>query len=232
MKNLVQVAGVRDEAEAKMLLECGVRYLGFPLRLAFHREDLSEEEASALIRSLPPFGCAVLITYLSEAEGIDALCQRLGVSRVQLHGEVAREELLRLRKLAPHLFVVKSLIVREGNLKELKAQVEELTPYVDAFLTDTFDPTTGAFGATGKTHNWNISRKLVEVSSRPLILAGGLSPDNVYEAIVTVRPAGVDVHTGVEDKSGRKDPGLVRAFIDQAKKGFAALKGEGRSGSG
>jgi phosphoribosylanthranilate isomerase len=84
---------------------------------------------------------------------------------------------------------------------------------VDAFITDTYDPTTGRSGATGKTHAWGVSRRLVELSPKPVILAGGLTPENVRAAVLAVRPAGVDVHTGVEGPDGRKAPRLVEHFV-------------------
>ena len=116
-----------------------------------------------------------------------------------------------------------------GSGTELEAEVTAFAPHVDGFITDTFDPATGASGATGKTHDRAVSRRLVELSPRPVILAGGLTPENVGRAIRTVRPAGVDVHTGVEDRNGRKDPRRVRAFVAEAEEAFAALAG--RSGS-
>jgi phosphoribosylanthranilate isomerase len=85
-----------------------------------------------------------------------------------------------------------------------EAKVSKLSPFVDAFITDTFDPRTGASGATGKTHDWRVSRRLVEISARPVILAGSLTPENVTRAILEVRRAGVDSHTDVEDSRGRK----------------------------
>ncbi len=84
-------------------------------------------------------------------------------------------------------------------------------------------PETGACGATGKTHNWDISRRLVPFSPKPVILAGGLNPDNVREAIQYIRPAGVDVHTGVESSNGRKAPHLVRKFVAEARDAFAKV---------
>lgn len=98
-----------------------------------------------------------------------------------LHGAVSPEILARLKTFAPALQIIKSLIVHESNLADLTAVVEDLAPYVNAFITDTFDPATGASGATGKTHDWTVSRKLVELSPKPVILAGGLNPSNVYE---------------------------------------------------
>ena len=98
----------------------------------------------------------------------------------------------------------------------------ELAPLVDGFITDTYSPETGASGATGRTHDWAVSRRLVQLSPKPVILAGGLTPANVRQAIAAVRPAGVDVHTGVEDASGRKDRDKVLAFVAEAKAGFRA----------
>ena len=88
IKDVIQVAGVIDQAEAKLLVKSGVRYLGFPLRLPIHPEDLSEQAASRIIRSLRPPTRAVLITYLNHAGDIVEFCHSLGASVVQLHGDI------------------------------------------------------------------------------------------------------------------------------------------------
>jgi len=219
----IQIAGVIDAEEAEMLRRCGVRYLGFPLRLPVHREDLTEDAAAAIIRSLAPPVFGVLITYLDRASEIAALCRALGARIVQLHGDVVSEELERLKGLDPGLTVIKSLVVGTRDRDALEGMARELSPLVDAFITDTFDPATGASGATGKTHDWRVSRRLVELSERPVILAGGLTPDNVRRAILEVRPAGVDAHTGVEDASGRKSRALVARFLAEATGAFEAV---------
>ena len=216
LHNLIQVAGVRNRAEAELLLREGVRCLGFPLRLAVHPEDLTETAAAAIIRGLPRGTDSVLITYLNHAKDVAEFAAFLGVHAVQLHGDIPVAECARLRQLRPELTLIKSLIVRPGNLPGLKADAEAFAPWADAFITDTFDPATGACGATGKTHDWSVSRELVRSSPRPVILAGGLTPENVAAAIAAVRPAGVDTHTGVEDATGAKDPVLVRRFVEQA----------------
>jgi phosphoribosylanthranilate isomerase len=220
-QGLVQVAGVIDQAEAGLLQECGVHYLGFPLRLPVNREDLTEAEARAIIRSLRPPTRAVLITYLADAEEIREFCRTLGARIVQLHGDISPSEMGRLRVLEPSLTIFKSLVVGLHPMPVLERTVAELAPLVDAFLTDTFAPDTGASGATGRTHDWGFSRRLVELSPRPVILAGGLTPGNVRQAIREVRPAGVDVHTGVEDADGRKSREKVSAFVAEARAGFA-----------
>lgn len=223
-KDYIQVAGVINEEEAKMLIECGVKFIGFPLKLLSHEEDLSEYMTANIIRNFPTAVYGVLITYLRDAVDISGLCRFLGANIVQIHGEIDESELSKLRRITPNLSIIKSLIVKDDNKLELGYKMKIFGPYVDAFIADTYDPITGRYGGTGKTHNWDVSRKIVEISSRPVILAGGLKPDNVYSAIMGVRPSGVDVHTGVEQKDGRKSPGLVKAFISEAKKAFELIR--------
>lgn len=225
--NLVQVAGIRDAAEARMLERCGVRYLGFPLRLAVHQEDIREEAAARIIRGLAPPVFGVLITYLDDAAEIAALAAGLGARIVQIHGDIAETELAALRATAPRLLIVKSLVVGLHREEALNAMIARLSGHVDAFITDTYDPATGASGATGVVHDWAVSRRLVQASERPVILAGGLHAANVRRAILAVRPAGVDCHTGVEDDAGRKCPEKVKAFVAEAQAGFALATGGG-----
>src|SRR5262245_53905297 len=114
-----------------MLQRCGVCYLGFPLRLPVHREDLSEEEAAAIIKSLaaPVFG--VLITYLDRASEIAAFCDALGARILQLHGDIERDELKRLRILDPDLTVIKNLVIGMRDEKALEAILQQLSSFVD-----------------------------------------------------------------------------------------------------
>lgn len=224
MEPMIQIAGVIDLQEAKMLSEAGATHLGFPLRLHDGREDLSETEARQVIAALGPGVSSIVITYRGTAEEIVPFCNGLGVDGVQLHGAIPTTELEAIRRARPGLFLIKSLVVRQDNIAELETLVRELSPLVDAFITDTYDPTTGRSGATGLTHDWKVSRRLVELSPKPVILAGGLNADNVRAAIFEVRSAGVDSHTGVERPDGRKDPALVRRFVAEAKEGFRQLK--------
>jgi phosphoribosylanthranilate isomerase len=217
---VIHVAGVIDQDEADLLVECGFTHLGFPFRLAKNKPDLTEEEAARIIRALPDDATALLITYLHEPEAVISLCEELGVSYVQLHGEVSVDELARFKVLRPQFTVIKSLVVRDGNQAELEEEIARTSAYLDGYITDTFDPRTGATGATGKVHDWNVSRRMVEVSPRPVILAGGLNAENMGDAIRAVQPAGVDVHTGVEGLDGRKVRELCRRFVEGAREGF------------
>jgi phosphoribosylanthranilate isomerase len=223
MKQLIQIAGVIDKDEAKMLMKLSVDYLGFPLRLLVNKEDLTEEEAVEVIKTITPPHSAVLITYLDKAEEIINFCRKLNVTIVQLHGNISQAELEKTKLLRPDLKIIKSLVVAGNNFYELEKIIRTLSPWIDAYITDTFDPLTGASGATGKTHDWSISKKIVEISPKPVIIAGGLNPSNVKKAILEIHPAGVDAHTGVESKDGRKNDELVRKFVEESKEGFAII---------
>lgn len=214
----VQVAGVRSVDEGRMLLECGVDLLGFPLRLPVHAPDASEAETRAVIQALGARTC-VLITYEDDPGRLIDLCRFLGVETVQMHADVAPDVLARIKAGYP-LRIIKSYVIGRETLSPVEF-VGAYASVCDAFITDTFDPATGASGATGRTHDWSVSAELVRRSLRPVILAGGLTPTNVAEAIRVVQPAAVDAHTGLENADGAKDKGLVQAFVRAARVGFA-----------
>lgn len=220
VNKLVQVAGVIDADEADMIIGEGADWLGFALRLPSGKDDIAEQDAAAIIKGLHAPHAGVLISYLTDADEVSAFCHELGVVAVQLHGDVATAELRRLKELRPELFVLKSLVVKQDNADELLKLVDETHPYVDMYITDTFDPKTGAKGATGLTHDWSVSAELVRRSPKPLMMAGGLNPENVGDAIRTVRPAAVDAHTGLEGPDGRKDRAKVAKFVAEARRAF------------
>lgn len=220
---LIQVAGIIDLAEARLLLDADVDWLGFPLRLPVNRPDQTEAEAAALIRAADIADRAVCITYETDPDALISLAATLGVHRLQLHADCPPALAATVKARAPHLFLLKSLVVRPGNLPSLLATMRAFAPHADAFITDTYDPATGASGATGRVHDWAVSAALAGASPRPLVLAGGLTPDNVAAAIRAVRPAGVDAHTGLEGPDGRKDQTKVERFVREARAAFAAV---------
>jgi len=123
----------------------------------------------------------------------------------------------RLRsELAPVRLMI-TISVRDAGAIAL---AHRFAPCADALLLDTAHPTTGTVGATGLVHDWSLSRRIVEAVDVPVILAGGLGPDNVVEAIRQVRPAGVDseTRTSRDDDRRRKDPERVRRFIESARR--------------
>jgi phosphoribosylanthranilate isomerase len=223
MQGMIQVAGIHDLREAELVMSYGVDLLGFPLRLNFHREDCTVDTAAEIIKTMQITEQACLITYLDTAAEILELAGKLECGWVQIHGPIEVDELRIINKHAPHLKLIKSLVIHDDNAREIKLQQETLAEFVAMFITDTFDPVTGASGATGKTHDWNLSHQLNTNSTKPLMLAGGLNPENVSQAIRHVCPYGVDVHTGLEGADGRKDPNFLKRFVSNARNAFSEL---------
>jgi phosphoribosylanthranilate isomerase len=221
LEDRIQVAGIRSLEEGRMLADCGVDLFGFPLRLPVHAPDLSEDDARDVMAALGPSSC-VLITYEEDPDRLVELCRFLNVGAVQLHSSAAPDILARIRERVPSV-LIKSYVVRRESCGPA-GFVRAYSGVCDAFITDTFDPDTGASGATGRVHDWAVSAEFVRLSPLPVILAGGLNQGNVRRAILETRPAAVDAHTGVEGPDGSKDPDLVRAFVREARAGFAALR--------
>lgn len=211
----IQIAGVSTLEEALDTIEAGADALGFTVRLpsGLH-DDLTEAKARGIVARLPPFVASVAITYVGQPREAVELCRYLGVTTLQLHGPFPTHEIPVLRVGLPHLKIIRAVhVTGESAVAEARA----LARQVDAIILDTYDPATGRHGATGRTHDWAISRRIVEELPVPVILAGGLTPANVAGAIAAVRPWGVDVHTGVESDDGRRDPARLRAFIAAAR---------------
>lgn len=207
----IQVAGVSSLEEALATADAGVDALGFTVRLPTGVHDgLTEAKARGIVAALPPFVASVAITYVGAAREAVELCRYLGVTTLQLHGPFPTQELPLLRVGLPHLKVLRAVHVTGP---EAVAHARALGRHVDAIILDTYDPATGRHGATGRTHDWAISRQIVAEAPVPVMLAGGLTPSNVADAIAAVRPWGVDVHTGVERPDGSRDLDRLRAFV-------------------
>lgn len=219
---LIQVAGVKDLKEAELLMELGVDDIAFPLGPEVKDEDLSEWDAKRVIEHILPPHSSVLITYLTHHESILSVAKKLRVQKIQLHGTVSKSSLINLREKWEGK-LIKSVIIGEKPMHSQIKDIRSWEPYVDFFLTDTYDPITGRWGATGKTHDWKESRELVKLTKRGVILAGGLNAKNVGSAILSVRPFGVDVHTGVEAKDGRKDKNTLKEFVKVSRNAFKSI---------
>ena len=154
----------------------------------------------------------MLVTHLTTAEEVIETYKRVRTSMIQLHDDISVDNIKRIRKKLPHVPLVRVIGIVGDQAVDLARSYE---PFVDALLLDSRSE--DRIGGTGKVHDWSISRRLVATVRIPVILAGGLTPDNVLEAIDTVNPYGVDVNSGVEFPNGEKDPEKERAFVHLAK---------------
>jgi phosphoribosylanthranilate isomerase len=202
----VKICGITNLDDAVDAAEAGADALGFNFYAKSPR-FVSLARAAGIIKKIPPFVSRVgVFVNPSQAEMERALASTR-LDWLQFHGDEDFDFVSRF----PADMVIKAL--RVGHKKDLKA----LLPFAGsaAFLLDAQSP--GAYGGTGKSFAWDIALEAKKRYQRPLILAGGLTADNVAEAVKKVRPWAVDVASGVESAPGKKDRDKVRRFIAAAK---------------
>ena len=198
----VKICGITKLEDAKLAIELGAHALG----LNFHPESprsITPANAAELIDRLSPFVTTVGVFVNWEAEPVVALCRALHLHTAQLHGDETPEV---VDAVAEQMQVIKALRVGQGTPAPVYTKYRSAA----GFLIDAAQP--GQFGGTGTTANWHLARTIAQ--SHRVILAGGLSPENVGEAIRVVRPYAVDVASGVESRPGRKDPAKLRALFE------------------
>jgi phosphoribosylanthranilate isomerase len=213
----VKICGITSPAEAQLAERLGAHAIGLLVGRLHAAPDFVEPgDADRLARSVPPFVVPVLVTHLDETETLLRLAYAVACPVVQLHSDLNAPELRELHaRLSPRKIIGKVSVEDESALERAR----EIEAYVDAIVLDTRDRTTDRVGGTGLVHDWSISARIATASKVPVILAGGLTPENVAQAIQAVRPWGVDVNSGVETRDGRKDEDRVRRFIAAARSG-------------
>jgi len=198
----IKVCGLTDPSEARAVAEAGADAIG--LVFAKSSRQIDPDRARKIIEALPPMIQAVGVFVNESPERIEEIIAYCGLDLVQLHGEETPET---CRRLAPR--VIKAWRIRD------RADIQNLMPYmgtVRGFLLDAWSPK--AHGGTGEAFDWSIAVEAKEaISSLPIVLAGGLRPENVLEAVRQVQPWGVDVSSGVERAPGKKDLEKVTCFI-------------------
>ena len=197
----VKICGITNWGDAKVCVDAGASALGFNFYAPSAR-SVSPAAAWEIIRRLPPFVEAVGVFVNWQPEAVSSLARALRLHAVQLHGHESASD---VKTLAAQMSVIKAVQVKSGfraeSLKKFSA--------ASAILLDGFRE--GLHGGTGATVDWKLAAEAA--SHANIILAGGLTPENVAEAISAARPYAVDVASGVESKPGKKDAQLVRAFI-------------------
>ena len=204
MSLLVKICGITNLADALTAADAGADALGFMFYEPSVR-DISPATAREIIFQLPPRISKVGVFVDAPAEIIRHIATECGLDTVQLHGEETPEF---CAQFAP-LKVWKAIRVRDES--SLRALPNYKT---DAWLLDSY--VAGQKGGTGEIFNWNLA-VAAKALGRSIILAGGLTPENIATAVHQVRPFGVDVSSGVESAPGKKDAAKVRAFIEASR---------------
>lgn len=219
----VKICGNTNVEDAQLALDAGADALGFVLAAASPRR-VTAEQVTAILAELPAETLSVGVFVDADFAEIAQAVETAGLRAVQLHGPRDASLALRLReRFGRELTILQVLHDSEALAAELRALAAE-PGAVDAVLVDSRTAT--APGGTGLRFDWERARSGFAESAGQLrvIAAGGLSPENVAEAIATLRPWGVDVVSGVEAAPGRKDPEKVRRFVERARAAALELR--------
>lgn len=217
----IKFCGTTSLMDMQCAINAGCDALGFIMGAIHPSSDVvTPAETAKMVRRLPPFITPVAVTHLQDTEGLIKLVRDSHCTVLQIQNTVEPFAIDVIRDALPFLKIVKAVhvmdrsAIRTGRLYE---------PFADALLLDS--RTHRKIGGTGIPHDWNISAEIVARSTIPVILAGGLTPENVVDAIQRVRPYGVDVHTGTK-KGGIRDPEKTLIFANKARNALSNLKGE------
>jgi phosphoribosylanthranilate isomerase len=203
MSVIVKVCGITNVADALAAADAGADALGF----VFYEPSprcVAVAAAAAISRELPPALVKVGVFVNAGEEAVVTAIRECGLSLVQFHGDEPPDYCLQFGVMSMKAFRIRD----RDSLRALPAY------RTDAWLLDAFPP--AQLGGTGATFNWDLAVE-ARAPGRPIFLAGGLTPENVADAVRRVRPYGVDVSSGVESTPGTKDLAKLRAFVRAAK---------------
>jgi len=212
----VKICGNKRLEDALEGVKAGAEALDFLVGQVHASSDfISKEAAREIIEKIPPLISTVLVTHLSDAEEIISLAAFTKVSTVQLHGQSKVDDISVLRGHLPNIKLYKTIHVEDRSAISLASEWDNCA---DAILLDTISKAEKKVGGTGKPHDWSISAEIVRSVHIPVILAGGLDPDNVQNAIKAVQPFAVDVNSGTKGPDGYKDFAKLYTFVENAKR--------------
>lgn len=215
---LIQIYGLTTVSDAMEVDRLGADHLGVVVDEGIDTWDSVDEGTAAAIASRVERGRLVALSLSTDPERISATSALLNPAVVHLARahQMATDTLARIRDaLAPVQLMLTVPVLGEDSF----AVAARLADVADYLLLDTSHPSTGVVGATGLVHDWDVSGRIVVGAQCPVILAGGLGPDNVSDAIARVRPDGVDseTRTSRDDDRRRKDMTKVEAFIERTR---------------
>ncbi|MEF8851257.1 MAG: phosphoribosylanthranilate isomerase [Haloarculaceae archaeon] len=209
----VKVCGITNAADRDVAVAAGADAVGLIAGVTVDTpREVDLDEARHLARGVPPLVSAVLVTMPGDAATARERVERVRPDAVQVHGLDADE----VAHLAESLGAggYRASVVATVDAGSESTTLRAYADAADALLVDSVDEDGG--GGTGRTYDWARTRDRVAELDTPVVLAGGLTPDNVAEAVATVDPFAVDVATGVEREGGVKDHDAVRAFVRAA----------------
>jgi phosphoribosylanthranilate isomerase len=203
METRVKICGITNLADAQSAVEAGADALGFNFYDKSPR-FVTIQRAAEITKQIPPFVMRVGVFVNAQEEFVLRAIAEAGLTMLQFHGDELPEFCAQFGLMSMKAF----------RMRDEKSLAELPQFQTDAYLLDAFSPE--ARGGTGEKFNWELAVE-AQKFGKPIFLAGGLTPENVADAVRKVNPFGVDVASGVESSPGKKDPAKVKAFIAAAK---------------
>lgn len=201
----VKICGIRSEADLRIAVASGADAVGFISGVTHRSEDaLAPKRAAELVVATPPYVSTVLVTHVEHVEEIMELAEMVDADTIQVHGLVSHETLREVFAQSHG----RRRITRAVHVAGEESVGEALHVAEACHAVHLDSRTADRLGGTGRTHDWSVSRRIVDALAPlglPVILSGGLCPDNVVDAVEAVRPYAVDVNSGVENERGDKD---------------------------
>jgi phosphoribosylanthranilate isomerase len=226
---LVQVYAVKSLEEARLCIESGVDRFGVVVgEMGNTPDETNFKMTRRIFSSIPAKYPKMALTVETDLDSIETMVHATQPDILHLSGDIARlppGDVALLRQRLPGVQIVQAIPVSGIEAIELALAYEGVC---DCCFLDTKDPHVSVIGATGATHDWSISRQIVTRLQIPVILAGGLSPENVAEAVRAVRPWGVDSNTHTNfPGTWQKDPLRIRRFVEEAKNALETVQVNG-----
>jgi len=207
----VKICGITRKEDLDAATAAGADAVGFVVGTTASPRNISLEKAEKLIRQVPPFVKSVLVTVPKSIDEL-RIYEKLNPDVIQIHGGNLPFAAV-IRKNIPNIPLIRAV---NANLTCALDTASEASKMFDAVLLDS--SAKGRYGGTGVVHDWELSKLVRQViHPKPLILAGGLNPENVTDAVRVVQPYAVDVSSGVELQPGIKDNQKMVDFVKNAK---------------
>jgi phosphoribosylanthranilate isomerase len=208
----VKICGITREEDLAIAVAAGADAVGFVVGVTSSPRNLTLEKAEKLMKHVPIFVDSVVVTPSNNIDSLVKTCETLRPNAIQIHGENPLDASA-IREKTHYARLIKTVYVKTADAIH---EAVKASGFFDAVLLDSFAQ--GKHGGTGVVHDWQLSRKIRQmIEPKPLILAGGLKPENVQDAIRVVQPYAVDVSSGVELSPSVKDQQKVIEFIKKAK---------------
>ncbi|QIX61660.1 phosphoribosylanthranilate isomerase [Hymenobacter sp. BT18] len=207
----IKICCISTPQELALAVAAGADALGLVARMPSGPGILPDDQVRRLAQLTPPAVGSFLLTSETDTTSIIAHQCRTGTSTLQIVDRLSTGSYQDLRTALPGIQLVQVIHVVDERAEE---EAHRVAPHVNAILLDSGNPGLAVkeLGGTGRTHNWAISRRIRDGLNMPVFLAGGLTPDNVQDALAAVRPFAVDVCSGIRT-NGHLDPVKLRRFV-------------------